>query len=298
MTYPTEPSQAGYQSQAPSCYRHPGREAYITCNRCGRTICPDCMRAASVGFQCPECVRGGNRGVRKPQGSFGGRRSAGDPALVTKVLIGINVVVWVIGVLSNFGSVTGVGGAANPVNLKLGLIPFDVAQQHQYYRLITAAFIHFGIAHIGLNMFALWLIGRQLEPVLGRSRYLALYLVAAIGGDALAYLLSPGNALEGGASGAVFGLFAALFIVARRLRLETGGIVTIIALNFVLSFVIRGISWQAHLGGLVAGALVTAVLVYAPRGPSRVPIQVLGTAVVLAIAAAMVVYRTSSVGFL
>ena len=134
----------------------------------------------------------------------------------------------------------------------------------EYYRLFTAMFLHYGLLHLGLNMWALWVLGRELEHQLGPGRYLLLYLLAGLGGNVAAYWLAP-DAASAGASGAVFGLFAALFVVARRLNRDTSQIITVLVINLVFSFSVRNISWQAHVGGLVVGAALAVAMTYPPR---------------------------------
>lgn len=255
------------------------------------------MHPAAVGFQCPECVREGNRTVRTPRTALGGALR-GNEALVTRILIGINVAVFLLGLLGGLGSVLGGGTGASWVQVHLGEYGYAIAVNHQYYRLITAAFVHFGLLHIALNMYALWLIGRVLEGALGRSRFLGLYAVSALGGSALAYAAAPPNVLEAGASGAIFGLFAALLVVGRRVGADIRGIAVIIVLNLVITFVLPaisgvGISWQAHIGGLVTGAVVASALAYAPRGRLRTPVQLSGFVLMTVVACALVVLRTA-----
>ena len=134
-----------------------------------------------------------------------------------------------------------------------------------YYRLLTSGFIHYGIVHILFNMYALYILGPPLERHLGRLRFAALYFLSLLGGSVMVYLFSPLGAATGGASGAVFGLFGATFVAARRLNLDVGWLVGLIAVNLVITFTVPDISWQGHIGGLITGALVAAALVYAPR---------------------------------
>jgi membrane associated rhomboid family serine protease len=248
-------------SSVPVCYRHPGRETYIRCARCERYICPDCMTAAPVGFQCPECINEGARTVRQPTTVLGGQvRERSD--LVTKILIGINVAVWlvtmVVGameVTGRFGLITLAGFDGQPVGVLDG----------EWYRMITAAFVHEQFWHIGLNMYALWVLGGMLEPILGRWRFTALYLVSALGGSAASLLgLGVGN-LSYGASGAVFGLMGAVFVVGRRFGRDVSSVLVILAINVVFGFVVSGIDWRAHLGGLVTGTALAYVFAHAPR---------------------------------
>ncbi len=286
MTEPTDPSVAGQQGIT-TCYRHPERETGIRCVRCDRPICPDCMIDASVGFQCPECVREGNKSVRQARTPFGGAVTT-NPGYVTKVLIGINVAVFVL------------QQASQPLERNLILIgqAFDPTSgevigvaQGQYWRLLTAAFMHASILHIALNMYALYLFGPPLEEALGRARFLALYLIAAVGGTAVSYAFASPNQQSLGASGAVFGLLGAFFVVNRRLGRETSGLLVLLAINLAFSFFARGIDWRAHVGGMIAGALTALAFVYAPRA-HRTVVQVAGALVVVLAIASVVMWRT------
>ncbi len=295
FSYETSGSAAGDpRGRAPAdappvCYRHPDRETYVRCTRCERPICPDDMRSASVGFQCPECVARGAATVRAPRTSLGGRVT-GDTSRVSLTIVGINVAVYVLGLLVgertlqlDYGNIAGQPGV------------FGVADG-QYYRLLTAAFLHAGVFHILMNMFALAQLGPVLESALGRVRFLALYLLSALGGSVLSYLLSPQLTLGVGASGAIFGLFGAYYVVVRRLGGETRSIVTLLVINLVITFSVPIIDWRAHLGGLVTGAAVAAALAYAPRGPRRTQLQALACAGVAVLLVAAVVARTLQLG--
>jgi len=282
-----------HDTAAPTCFRHPGRETYVSCVRCGRPACPDCLRSAAVGQQCVECVREGNKGIRQPRTAFGGRAVAN--AMVTWTLVGINVAFYlaewiyprIVHDLSMIGdarvSATGLVGVADG----------------QWYRLISNAFLHepglsgFGPAHIIFNMWALIVVGPALERMLGRLRFLIVYLVSALGGSVLYYLAGPPNVEALGASGAIFGLFGAWFVVARRLGVDNRQIVTLIVLNLVISFAVPGIAWQAHVGGLIAGAALTAAYAYAPRDRPQVHtlVQVGATAAIIVVLAVAVLVR-------
>jgi membrane associated rhomboid family serine protease len=280
----TEPSRA----EPATCYRHPEREAHIRCNRCERRICPDCMIPASVGFQCPECVREGNKDVRTARTVFGGSVS-GDTGVVTKVIIGLNVVAFVCQVAIS-------GFEQRFYDLGLQLDPrtgqlIGVADG-EVYRLLTSAFLHGGVFHLLLNMYALFLFGPHLEAALGRVRFVALYLVSALGGSALSYAFAAPNQPSLGASGAVFGLLGAFLVVNRRLGRDTSGVMVLIAINFGYGFLVPNIDWRAHLGGMVSGALVALAFAYAPR-ERRTLVQVAGTVAVLAAVVALVVWRTA-----
>ncbi len=248
----TEPSAAA--PTPPTCYRHPDRETYIKCVRCDRPICPDCMVEAPVGFQCVECVREGNRDV-KPGRTIAGATVHQDPILITKILVGINVAAFGLQQLlgDSFTTRYMMNGGA-------------VAFNDEPWRLMTAAFLHANITHILFNMIALWVVGGVVEPRLGRWRYLTVYLVSALAGSVLSYVVDPFTSSSVGASGAVFGLFGALFVLLRRLRMDVTGVLAIIAINVVLGFLPGfNLNWRAHLGGLIAGTIVTAAMVYAPQ---------------------------------
>ncbi len=278
----TQVPQPVPQPLVPVCYRHPKRETGVRCVRCDRPICPECMNEASVGFQCPECVSQGRRDQRRPRTQFGGTL-AGSKGYVTISLIAINVLVEVVSIASAGGrglfggglggllggstplvenwSMAGQGEFINTQTSQHVLAPFGVSDG-EYYRLVTSMFVHLGPLHLLTNMWALWIIGRSLELVLGPLRFLVLYFVAGLGGSVAVYVFAPypGGA---GASGAIFGLFAALFVILKRLRRDTSAIIPLLVINLVISFV-PGISWQAHLGGLVTGAVVAFAFAYAP----------------------------------
>lgn len=245
--------EASGQSPAPTCYRHRDRETWLRCNRCDRPICPDCMVEATVGFQCRDCVRGGNRSVREGRTVFGGKVRA-STALVTWTLVAINVVAFLA------------EQAVPRLVYRFGTTPAMVASG-EWWRLITGAFLHApsSFFHILFNMGALAILGPQLEMLLGRLRFFALYLLSALGGSALIYLVGPLYGPSIGASGAIFGLFGATFIIARRLNLDTRWIVGLLVANLAITFVFPGISWQAHIGGLVTGLLLATAYAYAPR---------------------------------
>jgi membrane associated rhomboid family serine protease len=237
------------------------------------------MTPASVGFQCPECVREGSKSVRAARTVYGGKvRPGSAPGDVTKVLIGINVVVFIITASSGANILSGSTGNST-IYARFALIPVAVAHG-QWYRLITAAFLHYGILHIGFNMYALYLIGPQLEAVLGRLRFVALYVLAGIGGSVLSVALGPAFEQAAGASGAIFGLFGALYIVARHLKLQTNGIVITIAANLVFTFAVPNIDWRGHVGGLVVGSVIALIFARAPTGPMRARVQAVGVGVV------------------
>jgi membrane associated rhomboid family serine protease len=252
------------------------------------------MRAASVGQQCVECVHQGAQGTRRARTTFGGRPAAG--AVVTWTLVAINLAVflgtWVrpgiVNDLEMLGYATySSGGAVHGV------------AAGEWYRLITSAFLApatglsdgLGILDIAFNMWALIVVGPALEHLLGRTRFLAVYLLSAVGGGVMYYYLAAPNAPAVGASGAIFGLFGAWFIAYRRLRLDTRGIVMLIAVNLALSFFLHNIiAWQDHIGGLATGLILTAAYAYAPR-KNRTLLQVLATVAIMVLLAVAIVVR-------
>jgi membrane associated rhomboid family serine protease len=273
----------------PVCYRHPDRETYVRCSRCDRPICPDCMVSASVGFQCPECVAEGNRGVRQARTTFGGRVH-GDTAVVTKALIAINVAVFLLALA---------GG--EPFVRRFALIAFDPiggdgVAQGGWYRLLTSTFLHQQVLHIGLNMFALWMFGPPLEALLGRARFLGLYLLCGLAGSAVSYAFNPPVIAGLGASGAIFGLVGAAVVVNRQMRSNITGLLVYLAILLLPGFLIPGIDWRAHLGGLVTGLVLGLVFAYAPRA-HRAAYHLAAGVGLAAVVVVLVVTRTAQLGF-
>jgi membrane associated rhomboid family serine protease len=238
-----------------------------------------------------DCVKEAGHTVRQPRAVFGGRAVSG--AAATYTLVALNVafylVEWVYPKIVDYLAL--IGSAYDPtVHQVIGVA------QGQEYRLLTSAFLHeqgfggFGPLHIIFNMWALILVGPALERLLGPLRFLALYILSALGGSALFYLLAPANEFGLGASGAIFGLFGAYFVAARRLRVDSRSIVFLIVLNLGISFAVAGIAWQAHVGGLITGGLLTAAYAYAPRN-QRTLVQVGATVAVVAVLVIAVLTR-------
>lgn len=279
----TEPAPES-QVAAPRCYRHPKRETYVRCTRCDRPICPDCMQSAAVGQHCPDCVRGGSKTVRQARTVFGGRVTA--TPVITYTLIAVNVLAYLAelassGVEPRF-SYWGLGVAAG-----------------QWYRLLTGPFLHslpgqniFGITHIIFNMVALAMLGPVVEEVLGRLRFLSLYLLSALGGSVLTYLIAPAEASVG-ASGAVFGVAAAYFIISRRLHRNVA-YATRLVVAYVIWLVISAqiTSWQGHLGGLLAGGALALGYAYAPD-KRRGLVQTAATVGMAALLVVLVLVKTA-----
>ena len=262
------------QQAPPTCPRHPGTVTYVRCQRCDRPTCPACQVPSSVGVHCVDCARRSQAGRRQPRTLLGGNMVS--DALVTKILIGLCVIVYALQILVP-------GLAAQSLELRLGFMPVVAAQEP--WRFLTTAFLHADYMHIGFNMLTLWVLGRALEPLLGRWRFTSIYLLSALGGSTMIYWLSwPGTeswlTLTVGASGAVFGLFSAMFIVQRRFGRDTSGIVALVGVNAVVSILGANISWQGHLGGLLVGGIVSAIYAWAPRG-KRKAVGIVGTIVVV-----------------
>jgi membrane associated rhomboid family serine protease len=228
-----------------TCYRHPSRETGVSCSNCGKPICPDCMTPTPVGMRCPDCA-GRKQRVQT-------LRSTHVDPIVTYVLIGINVLLF-LGSGSGGSFLTG-SGSSSRVFQDLALWGPAIDVGHDYYRLVTAGFLHSGLLHIGFNMYILYWLGTMLEPSLGHARFLALYLASLLAGSFGALLFSP-NAVTVGASGAVFGLMGAAFVLQRARGIDPmqSGLGPVILFNLVISFVIPNISIGGHLGGLVGGA--------------------------------------------
>jgi membrane associated rhomboid family serine protease len=277
---------------APRCYRHPDRETWVSCTRCERPICPDCLRPAAVGFQCPQCVAEGQTRTRQARSPYGAR-IVERTGVVTAVLAVLNIAAYLATAFTSpKGLVSNSSNTASRLFSRLDLVPIRVAENGEYWRLIGAAFLHIGPLHLAVNMIALAVVGPQLERVFGPWRFLSVYLLAALGGSVSVYLFdSPFNAVAG-ASGAIYGLFAATVIVLRDLGIDARFMLVTIGINIAVSFT-PGISLLGHLGGLVAGGLAAAAIVYAPKGTARTSYQILGLGGIFAAEVALVLIRTN-----
>ena len=274
------------------CYRHPDRETGLSCSECDRPICYECMSPAPVGLRCPD-HSGKAQGIQKVTAvanravtGVGGRRTN----LVTMTLIGINLGVYALELA--------LGSSINGQNNWLydhGVLvrdaccingqPIGIAHG-DWWRLITAAFLHYGPLHIAFNMYALYFAGSILEQMLGRWRFALLYLVSGVAGSAGALLVTP-NSPTAGASGAIFGVLGGLLVLERRGHIGTGGqVLGLIVLNLVITFAIPGISIGGHVGGLAAGiALMLAFSSFRRSWAASV-----GAAAIVAGAALVVAY--------
>lgn len=270
-------------SELQRCYRHPNRETAVSCSECGRPICPDCMVFAPVGIRCPEHGRGERAPLRPVQGA---RRTirAGDPTLVTKALIAINVLVYLVE-LGAGANVNGIGGTI----WEHGVLYGPLVARGDWWRLITSAFLHYGLIHLATNMLSLWFVGAAIEQALGRGRYLLLYFASGLAGAAGALLVDPTQPTLG-ASGAIFGILGAWLVLEWH---ATGSFVgqafTWITINLVISFVLPNISWGGHVGGLVGGILCTLGFTRFGRGHPSYGRLALPVASAVAVGAASVV---------
>ena len=241
------------------------------------------MVAAAVGFQCPECVSEGKATTRATRTLAGGAIH-GDPVLVTKILIAANVALFVLQYATN-----------DRLTSRFAMQGFAVAIDGEWWRLVTSAFLHTGVTHLAFNMLALWFVGSAIEPRLGRWRYLTVYLLSALGGSVLSYAVDSPVQYSVGASGAVFGLFGALFVLMRRLRFDVGGIIGLIAVNVVIGFIPGfNINWRAHLGGLIVGTVLTAAMVYAPQR-QRLGVAIGASFAIFALCIAVTMWRTDQI---
>jgi len=271
------------EQPAPVCYRHPDRPTWIRCTRCDRPICPECMNPAPVGFQCPDCVAAGQATVREPRTVFGGRLTSSSTVTIT--LIGICVAIFVLQFL--------VG--VNAVAADWGMWPAAVAVNDEWYRLLTSVFLHGSWLHLAFNMYVLYVLGPPLERLLGHARFLALFLIAGLGGAVASYTFSSVNTVSVGASGAIFGLMGALVVAGRHLRADITQVLVLIGINVVIGFIAPGVDWRAHLGGLLTGAAVAFVFSKAPAGRSQTLWQVIGCVAIVATLIVVVAVRTAQI---
>lgn len=279
------------------CYRHPDRLTGVRCVRCDRPICPDCQRPASVGFQCPDDVRAGAASVRRGRTVVGAVAGNGLP-LVSYLLIGLNVLVYLVTAFSAGGTL--IDNTGGTLFGDWELAPILVGYNHEYLRLVTAAFLHYGPLHILLNMFALYMIGPPLEKVLGWWRFLVVYLLAALGGSVAILLLGDLRQPVVGASGAIFGLFAAALVLSRSVGFDTRSLLITIGINFIFTFSVPGISKLGHIGGFVVGGLATLALLgwslqRRPVGPQLRRTQLISLAGLFALLVLAALWRTTQI---
>jgi membrane associated rhomboid family serine protease len=267
------------------------------------------MNDAVVGYQCPDCVKDGRRSQRRALNAFGGGLAAGHAGYAVRVIIGINVLVMVASAIlggpraiAGAGGFFGLLGSGTPVTDAgevIGWASYPDNTVHgiaegEWYRLVTAMFLHYGVVHLLLNMTLLLQIGTYLESRFGPARFLAIYFLAGFGGNVACYLLQAPNQPSAGASTATFGLIIATIIVNRRLMLDTSSLMPLLITNLIFTFGIRQVSKAGHLGGLAVGAAATAILVYA-RLPHRTAKQVIGCTLLLVALIALSIWRTDQI---
>lgn len=253
-SYGLSSEQAGTGDGTPVCPRHPDRVSYVRCQRCQRPACGDCQRSAAVGMICVDCARDMERqqAASSPRNAMGGAIARTATPIVSYAVIALCVVAFL-------------GQTLAPRLVEQPLIFAPVRALAMPWTMLTSGFLHGGILHLGLNMYAMWIVGPYLERSIGHARFAAIFLLSVFAGHvAVLMLSSPADPswISGtvGASGGVFGLFGAMFIMHRKLGAQTGQIIMLIVLNVVFSFTIPGISWQGHMGGLVVGTALTAIM--------------------------------------
>ncbi len=286
----TQPPPGYYQPQvATACTWHPDRATALSCTRCGRPACPECLAPASVGFHCRQC-QAQSRATRPVARTISGGVHGQQP-IVTFVLIAINVIVFLITMVQGGGE----SGLSNSdVFSKGALAPMTVAAG-DWWQLITSGFLHLSLLHIAMNMISLYMIGVGLERVLGPVRFAAVYLLSLLGGSAAVYLFSAVDVQTAGASGAIFGVLGALAVTLKRLRLDLRQLGIIIALNAFITFTVANISWQAHLGGFIVGGIVGAAMVF-PPATTRLRWQWGVSVGMLIVIIGLILYRDSTIG--
>jgi membrane associated rhomboid family serine protease len=267
---------------AETCYRHPDRETGVSCSSCGRPICPDCMTPTPVGMRCPECAGQRTKVVRNPTGTPGA-----DAMPATYILIAINVVVFLV-------EIAGGGGGLLSEQRSRFIADFALygpsVAEGEWYRLITSGFLHVNLFHIGFNMLILFFLGRLLEPALGIPRFVVLYFASLLAGSLGALLVEP-DAVTLGASGAVFGLAGATFVIARGRGMDALArqIGFLILFNLFFSIASARISLGAHVGGLIGGVICAAAIVAGEKGMfgrNRLPLEIAAMVAVAALSVA------------
>jgi len=266
------------------CYRHPDRETYVSCSDCDRPICPDCMSYGPVGIRCPDhATSGGKVSAPRQAARSTARTLSTRGAIVTQTLIGINVALFVLE-LATGGQLNGTGSWIYEKGVLVSSAVDSSGQvvgvaEGEWWRLITAAFLHYGLVHLGMNMLVLWFIGPPLEEYFGHGRYVLVYLVSGLAGSAGALIWSP-NALTVGASGAIWGIMgAALVLEARKIWVFGGQAMGLVIFNLAITFVIPGISIGGHVGGLVGGGLCALAFSSFRRMPAIATLSMVGVGV-------------------
>lgn len=294
------PNPAAEQAALPGCWWHPNRPTGLSCSRCGRPACPDCLREAPVGFQCTDCVHSGTQQQRRrhrgyQEAGLGVRTIAGarpsGSFLATQAILAVNVLVFLVTVVQarslNDNQVSNV--------FQLGVLWGQATfGADEWWRLFTSGFLHYGPIHIAVNMFSLWMMGRALEPVFGKVRYLTLYFVSMLGASTAVLLFDNLDGGTAGASGALFGLMGAYAVIVLKLRLNPTGLIITLALNAFITFGVANISILGHVGGLVTGALVTVAMLYAPQA-RQTTWQAAGVVILVVAMIGLLIYKDTEV---
>jgi membrane associated rhomboid family serine protease len=271
-------------STSSMCANHPDRMASSICAHCDRPICTDCMQHAPVGWQCPDCIAAGakkTKVIRPFAGASAARTGVVGSTNPTPVVIALVAICVVAFATSGFGKTSVID--------RLGMFPDGVYFDHEYYRLFTSLFLHLDFLHIAFNMISLLIVGPAVEVMLGKARFLTLYLLAGLGGDVFSYLIVPGNQLSAGASGAIFGVFGAYVVLALLRGKPMGPVLALIVINLVIGFT-GNVEWQAHIGGLLVGCGLALAFHYAStlrRLPQEVALTVAASAVTLGLLAVL-----------
>jgi membrane associated rhomboid family serine protease len=237
-----------------SCYRHPDRQSFVLCQRCGRTICGECQTPGAVGVVCPECMKEQRAAAPRRTGFFS---RSGERPVVTYTLIAVTAFVFLLQLIPGLDVTRSL--------LYAGVYSTPLA--FEPWRMFTTVFVHSQgfIFHIALNTYSLWLFGQALEPMLGRARFLLLYLISGFAGSLGVLFLTDGTTPVVGASGAIFGLMGAFLVIQRKRGGNMNGLLVLVGINLVIGFIPGlNVAWQAHLGGLIGGAL-TGLIYYETR---------------------------------
>lgn len=258
--------------QGPVCARHADRHTFLSCVRCGRPACTECLIPASVGFQCVDCVKANS--AITPQIR---RAQRATKPVVTMAIIAVTFLVYLIQQAdpSIFFRFSLIGLAQNPLGALIGVA------NGEWYRLITVGLLHASLLHIGFNMYALWILGPSIEFAFGRWRYLAIYVASLLGGSTASLLFNSPQIAAVGASGAIFGLFGATIVANKRLGRPVNSVYAVIGINLIFGFMVPNVDWHAHLGGLALGAATSAVMVYGVRRPFLIWLALFGEAAIL-----------------
>lgn len=240
------------------CYRHPDRPSAVRCQRCERAICPECQTPAAVGVQCPECIAAARAALpKRPSALARAFRPGSRVPVVSYSILALTLVVFALQWITQ-GAVTS------------ALAYFPPLTAIEPWRMLTVALVHSdsSIFHIVFNMYSLWVLGPLLESLIGRARFAAVYVLSALGGSVAVLWLAPLTVVVG-ASGAIFGLLGAFFVIQRRLGGRNVQLVVIIAINLALGFLIPGVSWQSHVGGLLVGAVLAWIMLRTRRADQQ-----------------------------